>query len=452
MKTTTKRMTSGSISKNIIFFAFPVFLGNLFQQLYMIIDTIVLGKYVGSEALAAITSSGSLIFLIVGFFTGIFMGVGVVISNLFGSRDYEGVQKAVHTTVAFALISGLFLTVLGYYIAPKILILMKTPPSVLQEATTYVQIFFLGIISLILFNSANGILQAMGDSKRPLYFLIISSILNIILDLVFVIYFNMGIEGVAFATIISQSISALLAYRVLLTTTDVYRVNIKEIRLNIPLLKRFLAVGIPSGIQNSVISIANVFVQSSINVFGPIAMAGNGAMMRIQGFVFIPVTSFAMAMTTFTGQNIGAGEIERVKKGTKFGVVSSVVLSQLIGVFIFIFAPKLMLIFTNDPSVIEIGVMKARVTAFFFFQLAISHTMAGIYRGAGKSVIPMAVMLLFWCVFRVSYIKIALLFLYDIRIVFSAYPVTWSLSAITFIIYYFKGNWLNPPKIDIKNT
>lgn len=449
MKTNTKLMTSGSISKNIIYFAFPIFLGNLFQQLYMIVDTIVLGKYVGREALAAITSCGPLIFLIVGLFTGIFIGVGVVISKLFGAKDVERVEKAVHTTVAFALLSGIVLTLVGYYFAPKLLIIMKTPASVLDDATDYVQIYFLGISALILFNSASGILQAMGDSKRPLYFLIVSSISNIILDLIFVIYFKLGTKGVALATVISQSISAILSYRILLTTKDIYRIYIKKIKLDISLLKQFLAIGIPSGIQNSVISIANVFVQSSINIFGPVAMAGNGAMMRIQGFAFIPVTSFAMAMTTYTSQNIGAGEFLRVKKGTKFGIISAIVLAQTIGLFIFIFSPKLLLIFTNDPSVIEIGVLKARITAFFFFQLAISHTMAGIYRGAGKSIIPMAVMLLFWCIFRVSYITVALKYVYDIKIVFSAYPLTWSISAIVFIIYYFKGNWLNHHQLKI---
>jgi putative MATE family efflux protein len=440
-------MTSGSISKNILSFAFPIFLGNLFQQLYMIVDTVVLGRYVGKEALAAITSCGPLLFLLVGLFAGIFIGVGVVISKLFGAKDTEKVKAAVHTTVAFALISSVILTVLGYFLAPKILILMKTPPSVLDDATSYIQIYFLGITALVLFNSASGILQAMGDSKRPLYFLIVASLSNIILDLVFVIYFNLGTKGVALATVISQGISAILAYRILLTTDDIYRVKIKDIKLDLPLLKQFLIVGIPSGIQNSVISIANVFVQSSINLFGPIAMAGSGSMMRIQGFAFIPVTSFAMAMTTFTSQNIGAGEYLRVKKGTKFGLLSAIILAQAIGILIYFYSPQLMLIFTDDPQVIEIGVLKARIMAFFFMQLALSHTMAGIFRGAGKSIIPMSVMLLFWCLFRVSYIKVALNFVYDIRIVFSAYPITWTLSAIVFIIYYFKGNWLNKTKL-----
>ena len=451
MKSKTKLLTSGSISKSIIFFAFPIFIGNLFQQLYMVVDTIVLGRYVNKEALAAITSCGPLIFLLVGLFSGIFIGVGVVISKFFGAKDIINVKKAIHTTVAFALICSLILTIIGYFLTPQFLLWMKTPESVIDEATSYIQIYFLGISALVLFNSASGILQALGDSKRPLYFLIIASILNIILDLYFVIELNLGTKGVALATIISQGISAILSYRILFITNDIFKISIKEIKLDFNILKQFLLIGIPSGIQNSVISIANVFVQSSINIFGPIAMAGNGSMMRIQGFAFIPVTSFAMAMTTFTSQNIGACEFLRVKKGAKFGLLTAAILAQSLGILIYFYAPTLMRIFTENQAVIEIGILKATITNFLFFQLAISHTMAGIYRGAGKSIIPMIVMLLFWCLFRVSYITIMLNFFNDIKIVFSAYPITWSLSAIIFIIYFFKGKWLNNNKLSSYN-
>ena len=447
MNTKTKLLTSGSISKSILLFAFPIFLGNLFQQLYMIMDTLVLGRFVGKEALAAITSCGPLIFLLVGLFSGIFIGIGVVISRYFGAKDYKTVNRAIHTTIAFAIFSSIVLTLIGYIFAPKFLEWMKTPESVIEEATVYVQIYFLGISALVFFNSASGILQALGDSKRPLYFLILASILNIVLDLIFVIYFKLGTKGVALATIISQGVSAILSYRILLTTKDFYKIRIKDIKIDFSLLKQFLAIGIPSGIQNSVISIANVFVQSSINIFGPIAMAGNGSIMRIQGFAFIPVTSFAMAMTTFTSQNIGAGEYLRVKQGTKFGLITASILAQSLGLLIYFFAPTLLKLFTTNPEVIEIGVIRTNVTAFFFFQLAISHTMAGIYRGAGKSIIPMSIMLFFWCIVRVSYITITLNFFYDIRIVFSAYPITWTCSAIIFIIYYFKGKWINNQKI-----
>lgn len=451
MKTKTKLLTTGSISKSILIFAFPIFLGNLFQQLYMIVDTLVLGRYVGKEALAAITSCSALIFLLVGLFSGIFIGVGVVIARYFGAKDYETVKRAIHTTVAFALISSFILTIVGYYLAPTFLQWMKTPENVIEEATDYIKIYFLGISALVFFNSASGILQAMGDSKRPLYFLIIASISNIILDLIFVIYLKMDTKGVALATVISQGISAILSYRILFTTKDIYKIKIKNIKLDLNLLKQFLSIGIPSGIQNSVISLANVFVQSSINLFGSIAMAGNGSMIRIQGFAFIPVTSFAMAMTTFTSQNIGAGEYNRVKKGTKFGLITATLLAQTLGFLLIIFAPKLLLLFSNDSKVIEVGLQRVHVTSFFFFLLAISHTMAGIYRGAGKSIIPMAIMLLFWCFFRVSYITVMLKYIYDIRVVFSAYPITWSCSAIIFIIYYFKGKWLNNHKISYYN-
>jgi putative MATE family efflux protein len=430
-------------------FALPIFLGSLFQQLYNAVDSIVVGNYVGKEALAAVTSCGPLIFLLVGFFVGIFVGAGVVISKYFGAGDLENVSKAIHTAVAFALLSSIVLTISGYIATPAILRLMNTPASVYNDAKTYIQIFFLGISSLVMYNSAAGILQAMGDSKHPLYFLIIASITNIILDLIFVIYFDMGVAGVARATIISQSISAILAYRILLTTKDAYRVSIKKIHFDRCIIKQMLKVGVPSGLQNSVISIANVFVQASINSFGDVAMAGSGAFSRVQGFVFIPITSFALSLTTFTSQNIGAGEYDRVKKGAKFGIITAMILAELIGAILYFNAPQILSLFSKEINVVTIGVLKARFSCPFLLFLALSHVMAGVYRGAGKSIVPMMVMFLVWCVFRVTFITIALSFNRDIRILFAAYPITWFMSAVIFVIYYFKVDWMGIKKLKI---
>lgn len=442
-------MTKGPISTSILMFALPIFLGSLFQQLYNAVDSIVVGNYVGKEALAAVTSCGPLIFLLVGFFVGIFVGAGVVISKYFGAGDLENVSKAIHTAVAFALLSSIVLTISGYIATPAILRLMNTPASVYNDAKTYIQIFFLGISSLVMYNSAAGILQAMGDSKHPLYFLIIASITNIILDLIFVIYFDMGVAGVARATIISQSISAILAYRILLTTKDAYRVSIKKIHFDRCIIKQMLKVGVPSGLQNSVISIANVFVQASINSFGDVAMAGSGAFSRVQGFVFIPITSFALSLTTFTSQNIGAGEYDRVKKGAKFGIITAMILAELIGAILYFNAPQILSLFSKEINVVTIGVLKARFSCPFLLFLALSHVMAGVYRGAGKSIVPMMVMFLVWCVFRVTFITIALSFNRDIRILFAAYPITWFMSAVIFVIYYFKVDWMGIKKLKI---
>lgn len=435
-------MTEGSIYKQIVRFSFPIFCGNLFQQLYNMVDSLIVGNFVGKESLAAISSTGSLIFLLVGLFTGIFSGAGVVISKYFGAGDTKKVQASIHTSLAFGIISGILMTIVGTWLAPQILKLMGTPPAVFHEAVIYVRIYFSGIITVVLYNTANGIFQAVGNSKSPLYYLIISSIINVILDLLFVIVFKMGIAGAAIATVIAQSVSVILAFYNLTHTTDVHRVNLKKIRIDKVLLKEILSMGIPSGVQNSVIALANIVVQSNINVFGATAVAGCGSYSKIEGFVFIPVTSFAMSMTTFIGQNLGAQKYERAKKGTYFGIATSTIIAESIGVIFFLAAPTLISLFSSDPQVIEYGTLQARTIAPFFFLLAFSHCIAGILRGAGKSTVPMIVMLLCWCIIRVTYITIATKLVPEINVIFWAYPLTWTLSSIIFLVYYLKSKWL----------
>ena len=442
MGTHTKLMTKGSIQKNLISFALPIFFGNLFQQLYHTTDTLVVGNFVGKEALAAISSITSLIMLLVGLFQGLFVGAGVVISSEFGKGNKEGVQKAVHTTVALGILASIVLTVLGVFITPTILVWMQTPQNVFSDAQEYLRIFFLGISTLVLYNTASGILQAVGDSKHPLYFLLVAAILNIVLDIVFVAYLGMGIAGTAYATIIAQGISAILCFRLLFTTKDIIRVTLRKIGLYRPYFSETMRLGIPSGIQNSVTSFANVIMQSSINLFGASAMAGNGIFMRVQGFAFIPITAFALALTTFTGQNLGAGEFDRVRKGARVGVISAMVLAQAIGIFLFFAAEPIILLFSRDPQVLAIGIEKARISSLFLCALALSHAMTGIFRGAGKSIVPMSVMLLIWCIFRITFTTIGLKIWMDIRIVFWAYPITWTLSSIIFIFYYFFVDWM----------
>lgn len=435
-------MTEGSISKQILKFAVPIFCGNLFQQLYNVVDSLVVGNFVGADSLAAIASTGSLIFLLVGLFTGIFSGAGVVISRYFGAGDVKKIQDSIHTSVAFGLISGVVMTLLGTWLAPQILKLMGTPPEVFDQAVLFVRIYFSGIITVVMYNTANGIFQAMGNSKSPLYYLIISSIINVILDLLFVVVFKMGIAGAAIATVIAQGTSVCLAFYNLTHTNDIHRVTLKKIKIHKDLLREILSLGIPSGVQNSVIAFANIVVQSSINAFGATAVAGCGSYSKIEGFVFIPVTSFAMSMTTFIGQNIGAKKYQRAKKGTYFGIATSMILAESIGIIFFIFAPVLIAMFTNDPDVVAYGVRQARTIAPFYFLLAFSHCLAGILRGAGKSKVPMVVMLLCWCVIRVTYITIATTIIPEIQVIFWAYPLTWTLSSIIFLIYYLKSKWL----------
>lgn len=446
MGTHSKLMTTGSIQKNLLSFAIPLFLGNLFQQLYHTADSLVVGNFIGKESLAAISSIGSLTMLMIGLVQGIFVGAGVVISKAFGEGDKAAVQKAVHTTVALGLAGSVLLTLLGYYLSPLILLWMQTPVSVFDDAQLYIRIYFLGVSSLILYNTASGILQAVGDSRHPLYFLIISAIINIVLDLVFVAVFDMGIAGTAYATIIAQGVSAILSFRLLFSTSDIIKVRLSHIRFHKGFIGPILRLGVPSGIQNSVTSFANVILQSSINLFGPSAMAGNGAFMRIQGFAFIPITAFALALTTFTGQNLGAGEYERVRKGARFGVVFAMLLAETIGLLMYFGSEPLIALFSRDPEVLAFGVQKSQIASLFLWSLALSHAMTGIFRGAGKSIVPMGVMLAVWCVFRIIFIQVGLAIVMDIRVVYWAYPVTWTISAILFVLYYFLVDWMGQTK------
>lgn len=432
-------MTEGKISKSIIYFAFPIFLGNLFQQLYNIVDSLVVGNVLGKEALAAVSSTGSLIFLIVGFINGIFVGAGVTIARYFGANNKEKLSLAVHTTIAFGFIAGIIVTILGVGFSPHLLRLMGTPPDVYAEAVTYLRIYFLGGIGIVMYNACMGVFQAIGDSKHPLYYLIVAAITNIILDILFVAVFNFGVGGAAFATIISQFISAILGFIKLTRVDGDYKLYIKKIKINTSMLKQLLKMGLPTGVQNSVIAFANVIVQSNINAFGSIAMAGSGAYTKLEGFGFMPITSFSVALTTFIGQNLGAKKYDRVKKGARFGVIAGVSLAEIIGILIWIFAPTLISFFNSQPEVIEQGVLRARVICLFYFLLAFTHCLSGILRGAGKTNIPMIVMLVSWCIIRIAYITITVKIIPDIRVVYWAYPITWTISSLAFLIYYKKS-------------
>lgn len=436
-------MTEGPIAKNIVRFALPVFWGNLFQQLYNVVDSVVVGKFAGSDALAAVSSSGSLIFLLVGLFSGIFMGAGVVISKYFGARDMEKMRRAIHTAIAFALVAGIILTIFGTICSPLILKAMGTPKSVFPNSVLYFRIYFGGILAVVLYNTASGIFQAVGDSSHPLYYLIASSITNVTLDLILVAGLGLGVAGAAIATVTAQTLSVVLAFGKLMSVKEEYRVSLSEIGFDGEMLKQILHMGIPAGLQNSVIALANIVVQSNINVFEAAAMAGCGSYSKLEGFAFIPITSFAMALTTFIGQNLGAKQYDRAKKGARFGIISCITLAEVVGVLIYFFIPKLILIFTNDPEVMSYSIKQAHIITLFYFLLALSHSMAGIMRGAGKSIVPMIVMLCCWCVIRVTYITIITSLIKKIEVIFWAYPLTWSLSSIAFLIYYLRGDWVH---------
>lgn len=436
-------LTEGSIAKNIIRFAIPMFIGNLFQQLYNVADSLVVGNFLGSDALAAVTSTGSLIFLLVGFFNGTAMGAGVIIARFFGAKDHENVKKAIHTDLAFGILCGAIMTLVGVIFAPQILTLMDTPEDVFVQSVLYIRIYFLGSIAVVLYNVCMGIMQAVGDSRHPLYYLIFSSAVNILLDLLFNGVFKLGVEYAALATIISQLLATLMCLWRLTGKSQTYRVELRKIGFDKDLLKQIVGIGLPSGLQNSIISIANVVIQANINAFGSAAMAGCGAYFKIEGFVFLPITCFSMALTTFIGQNLGAKQYDRAKKGAAFGIFCSITLAEVIGILVYFFMPRLILLFNAEADVVNYGILQAHTESLFYFLLAFSHTVAGIMRGAGKSTVPMFVMLGCWCIFRITYVTIITSIIPTIQVVFWAYPITWSLSSVVFLIYLLKADWIH---------
>lgn len=443
-------MTEGPIAKQIVFFALPLLIGNVFQQLYNTVDSVIVGQFVGSDALAAVGSSGSIVNLIVSLLMGITLGSSVVISNYYGARDLEHMERAIHTSISLGLISGALISIVGVILSPQILIWMGTPADVLDQSALYLRIIFLGMIGSMSYNVGGSIFRAVGDSRHPLYYLIFASITNVVLDLLFVVVFKMGIAGAAWATIISQFLSAILTFAKLMKDKTEYQVSFKKIRIYKQEALLIIKIGIPSGIQNSVIALSNVVVQSNINSFGPAAMAGCGAYVKLDGFAVMPAISFGMALTTFVGQNLGAGKPDRMQKGAKFGILASMITVEIAGIFLFIFAKPLISLFDNNPEVISYGVQMARTNSLFYMFLAGAHAMAGALRGAGKTKVPMYVMLACWCLMRMTWITVMIQFIHDIHIVFMGYPITWIASMICFVIYYKKSNWVHKSGVSIK--
>ena len=436
-------MTQGSPVRVIFAFALPIFLSQLFQQLYSTADAWLVSKFLGDGAFAAVTSSGNLIHLMISFFVGASMGAGVVISRYFGARDLERMSKAVHTSVLISLLCGLALTVIGTVLAAWIPGWMRLDPEIIPYSVSYLRWYFAGSVALVMYNSLKGVMNAVGDSKRPLYYLIVSSLLNIFLDWLFLGPMGLGIKWAAIATTISQAASALLCLRQLMKKDTVYALSREKLRIDLPILREILRYGLPTGVQNSVIGLANVMVQSHINTFKQVGTAACGAYARIQGFAFLPITSFSMSLTTFIGQNLGAREYDRARKGARFGIWASMILAEIIGVILYFFARPLVSFFIDNPESIDIAVRQSHIESLFFFLLSFSHCLAGIFRGAGKAFVPMFVMLGVWCVFRIIYITVAMMIDHNIIWLFWAYPITWIISSVIYLLYYLKSDWIH---------
>lgn len=443
MKSNSRDLTTGPIGRGILAFAIPLFLGQLLQQLYNVADAWVVGNFANNNAFAAVSSTGSMVFLIIGFFNGVAMGGGVVISKYFGARNYEAVDKAVHTNFLFGIIASVLATVVGLIAAPWLLTIMKTPAEVMPESLTYLRIYFAGVSTIIMYNIGMAIMRALGDSIHPLYYLILSSIVNVILDLFFVAVLGWGVAGAGIATVIAQGISAVMCIARMCRLEGVGKLKPSSLKYYPDFMGEVIVQGLPNGVQNSVISIGNMVVQTNINSFGSYAMSGVGAYSKIEGFAFLPITSMSISLPTFIGQNLGAKKYDRAKKGAAFGIISSVALAEVIGIIVYNFAPQLLKFFVNVDEAVAIGQGHARIISLFFCLLAFSHCAAGVLRGCGKSIVPMITMLAFWCGVRIAYVTATLHFIPKFSVISWAYPLTWSLSSIVFLIFLLKSDWVH---------
>lgn len=439
----TCNMTTGAPWRRITAFALPVLLSQVFQQLYNTVDALIVGRFLGDEALAAVTSSGALIFLLVSFFEGLTLGAGVAISRYFGANDPARVERAIHTNILVSAISGLLLTGLGVWLTPHILRWMDTDPEVLPDAIDYFRYYFTGVLAVVLYNACKSIMNALGDSRRPLYYLLLSSAVNVVLDLLFIAGFGWGVWSAAVATTISQAISMVLCLIHLSGKRTAFRLQWSKLRVDRELFGEIVRYGLPSGVQNCVISLANVIVQANINTFGKLAVAACGTYSKLEGFAFLPITSFTMALTTYTGQNLGAREYDRAKKGARFGILCAIIIAELIGLALYILMPQLARLFTQTPEVIQMATRQARTIAPFFFLLAYSHAVASVCRGAGKSIVPMVIMLGVWCVLRITYITLIMRVSHELLFLYLAYPITWSISSIIYFLYYHFSDWIH---------
>lgn len=433
-----KRMTEGSIFKCLLYFALPLMVGNFFQQLYNTVDSIIVGNFVGKEALAAIGSVDSIINTYIGFFVGLSAGAGVVISQYYGASDDENVHKAVHTTIAITLIMAIGTTIISLFTTDIFLKISRVPSDVWPEAETYLGIYFLGLVGLLIYNMGSGILRAVGDSKHPLYFLIFSALSNTVLDIIFVANLRLGVAGAAYATIISQALSAILVLYTLIKTKDCYKISFRKIRIYPKLLKQIFRIGLPTALQMMVTAFSNVFVQSYINSFGSAAMAGYSSYNKIDKVCLLPLQSIGLAITTFMGQNIGAGNSERAIKGVKTATRMNVVTAIVLLTFLWVVAPYLIYIFNQDEEVIHYGTIFLRTMSPFFLCIAYNQIHNGALKGAGNTKIPMIIMMSCFIVFRQIYLFVISRVINTPIAIALGYPLGWLLCTIILSIYYKK--------------
>lgn len=440
---TENSITEGVIWKNLLAFFFPILLGTFFQQLYNTVDAIVVGKFVGKEALAAVGgATGNLINLVVGFFVGLSSGATVILSQFFGGRRYQEVGNTVHTVAALALAGGAFLTALGITLSPSILALMGTPRDVMEHAVLYIRIYFAGMIPSMVYNIGSGVLRAVGDSRRPLLFLICACMVNILLDILLVVGLEMGVAGAALATILSQTVSAVLVAFTLMRTPYAYRLEPRKIRFHAELLERIVHIGLPAGLQSVMYSLSNVIIQTSVNGFGTDVLAAWTAYGKLDGLFWMTVNAFGIAITTFVGQNFGAKHYDRVKKSVRVCLLMAAGVTVALSAFLLLFGGTLYRMFTDDANVVQQGLTILRLLVPTYITYICIEVLSGAVRGAGDSLIPTLFTLTGVCLLRVIWIVGVVPRHYSLITVILSYPITWVVTSILFIIYYLQGGWL----------
>ena len=436
-------ITQGVIWKQLLLFFFPILLGTFFQQLYNTVDAMVVGRFVGKEALASVGGpAASIINLLVGFFVGLSSGATVIISQYYGGGREDMTQRAVHTAIALSLAGGAALMVIGMAIAPASLRLVDTPEEIMGYSLTYIRIYFGGIIFSLIYNIGSGILRAVGDAKRPLYCLIVCCLVNVALDLLFVVVFRWGVAGVAVATMLSQTVSAVLVWVTLTKTTRIYRLHPRRIRFDLPILRDIIRIGIPAGLQSVMYSLSNLVVQASINSFGTDTIAAWTAYGKIDGIFWMIMGAFGVSITTFAGQNFGAKKYDRLRQSVRVCTAMAMGTALFMGALVVLAGPYIYRLFTTDAAVVEIGMAMVRIISPFYFTYVLVEVLSGATRGAGDSLMPMLMTCLGACILRIVWVQVAVPLVHEVRTICLAYPITWTATSILFLIYYLKGGWL----------
>ena len=443
MEKTKNGITEGVIWKQLLLFFFPILIGTFFQQLYNTVDTIIVGQFVGTEALAAVGTTGTVINLLVGFFVGVASGATVIISQYFGANDRENLSKSVHTSMALAVAGGVVIMVFGIVTARPTMLAMGVPDDIMDDAVLYMNVYYLGIIGNLIYNIGTGVLRAIGDSRMPLYVLIVCCLANVVLDLLFVVVFHWGVFGVAFATILSQLISAVLLMIRLMGTQETYRVELRKIRFHKDILKNVVRIGLPAGLQSVMYSFSNILIQASINSFGTTAIAAWAAIGKIDGFIWMVMNAFGIAVTTFAGQNFGARQYDRMKRCTRVGLGMCLGTIIALSALLFIFRYQLLMFFTGDAEVVNIGAQFCLVLAPSYFTFVFIEILSGAIRGAGEALQPMLITCIGVCGLRVVWILLVVPYWHTMQMVAMNYPVSWVITAVIFVIYYLRGKWLD---------